>query len=84
MHGRPNSLYFLPYVHGGERNLLLQVERRGLDYVFHHVVLPEQFNEYEEYFTVVQHSAMLPQPNNCREALNLYHTLMHISELGID
>ena len=82
--GRPNSLYFLPDIHGGERNLLLQVERRELDYVSHHVILPEPFNEYQEYFTMVQNSAMLPHPTNWREALNLYHTMVHISEAGID
>ena len=84
VHGRPNSLYFLPDIHGGERNLLLQVERRELDYVSHHVILPEPFNEYQEYFTMVQNSGMLPHPTNWREALKLYHTLVHISEAGID
>ena len=43
--GRPDSLYFLPEIHGGEPNLILPVERDEVEYVQSHIVDNSEKNE---------------------------------------
>ena len=74
--GRPDSLYYLPQLHGGSCSLSLKVPLCELDYVRCHVIETEQETEYEEYFSYLVHTCNLTKPENWREALQQYFTFL--------
>ena len=81
--GRPDSLYFLPEMHGGTCNLSLPVPKCEMDYLHSHVVEINNENECEEYCHYVSQACNLPQPENWREALQQYHTIIFFVVLEI-
>lgn len=74
--GRPDSLYYLPQLHGGSCNLSLPVPLCELDYVRSHVVETEEENVYKEYFQYLVQTCHLSKPENWRKALQQYHTIL--------
>ena len=73
--GRPDSLYYLPQLHGGSCNLSLPVPLCELDYVRSHVVETEEENEYQEYFQYLAQTCNLSKPEHWRDALRQYYTI---------
>ena len=82
INGRPDSLYFLPELHGGASNLLLTVQNCEMEYARSHVVENDEENEYQEYFHYLIQNCNLKKPENWKEALQLSHILRHYSRNG--
>ena len=71
--GRPNELFYLPELHNTE-DFLFPVSAQQCDYITeNYLTFAESNNEYEEYFQYAFEAAGLSNPQNWREALNLYH-----------
>ncbi len=83
VHGRPDSMFFMPDIHGGERNLLVRVPNYELNYAKQHIMVTQAVNEYQDYFRMVKDTLGVPQPENWNKASNLYATIMHIAEEGL-
>lgn len=82
--GRPNSLYFLPALHGALDNGV-PVTSTELHYVNQHVLIEDdghESNEYEHYFDYARTSLPIALPKNWEEALSLYMKLMLVAVHG--
>ena len=80
--GRPDSLYYLPERYGITDQFLLPVPQEEMQYACEHLVERVEDNEYQSYMTYLVQSCHLKQPNNWREALQLYKILLHYSYNG--
>lgn len=78
--GRPNSLYHLPELHGGENNLLLPVAGRQIAYVEHHIIDNQEINDFKDYFNMIMNMLNNSQPGTWQEALSLYDALMRVAD----
>ena len=78
--GRPDSLYYLPELHGGVNNLLLPVPDNEKNFAKQHIVANDEPNEYYSYFTYVTRICGLEQPTDWKEGLKLYHMLIHYAK----
>ena len=80
VNGRPDSLYYLPELHGAaNEQFLLPVGEREREYVRSHIIESHYQNIYQDYFVYVSSTCDLRQPTNWNEALDLYNTLLHYS-----
>lgn len=74
--GRPDSLYYLPELNGGQNNLLFPVPDEDRSYAKNHLIESDEPNNYHQYFSYVMRVGEISRPNNWREALTLYHRLI--------
>ena len=82
MRGRPDSLYYLPELHGAPDQFLLPISEAERNYACSHVVESDSGNDYHEYFQYVSEIGGLGQCNDWREALELYNTLLQVAYNG--
>ena len=82
MRGRPDSLYYLPELHGATDQFLLPISEAERNYACSHVVESDSGNDYQEYFQYVSEICGLGQCNDWREALELYNTLLQVAYNG--
>ena len=74
--GRPNELYYLPELHGGEDDLLLPIPDNEVKSMRDNLTYEEEKSCYQEYFEYVQENTELQHPSNADEALELYQSLL--------
>lgn len=81
--GRPDSLFFLPDLHGA-KDCLVDVPAAEIE--FGTQLITEELdgtdNEHQEYFDYARVSLSMPLPDNWEEALQLYKKLMHAALHG--
>ncbi|XP_078372629.1 uncharacterized protein LOC144656265 [Oculina patagonica] len=82
MSGRPDSLFYLPELHGSTDQFLLPISEAERNYARSHVIEIDSDNEYQEYFQYVSGLCGLEQPNDWREALELYDILLQFAYNG--
>jgi len=84
--GRPDSLYFLPELHGGMPNLKMEVPATEINYVLQHIVedCDTDINEYQDYFKYATNIMLSKLPTTWSEALELYKLLMNVSYHGYE
>lgn len=80
--GRPDSLYYLAESNGGVSNLLLPVPENEMAYARLHIVDSTVQNNYQDYFNYVMSACQLKSPDNWREGLSLYQTLLDHANNG--
>ena len=80
--GRPDLLYHAPESKGGTGGLILPVTNEKIEYVKSHLIAPAETNEYQEYFEYVMTTCHLRKPDNWRESLALYQTLLDYAVNG--
>lgn len=82
--GRPDSLYFLPQLHGALDNLKKEVPAIEIDYVSQHVVEDSNNgnNEYQDYFHYARESLSITEPRSWQEAVELYKGLIDVAYNG--
>ena len=73
--GRPDSLFFLPDLHGA-KDCLVDVPAAKIEFGTQHITDGTD-NEHQEYFDYARISLSMPLPDNWQEALQLYKKLMH-------
>ena len=83
MSGRPDSLYLLPESNGGVPNLLLPVPDQEMEFSRLHVVDTAGPNDHQEYFNYLMATCELKTPEDWRESLNLYQTLLDHANNGL-
>ena len=74
--GRPDSLYYLPELHGVNERFLLPVGEHESNYVRSHIIESDYQNCFQDYFRYVSGMCHLGQPAHWNEALDLYNTLL--------
>ena len=81
--GRPDSLYFLPELHGAWDNGM-PFTITEVRYVTQHIIEVDdsQSNDYQDYSNYARTSLCIPLPKNWEEALSLYTKLMHVAVHG--
>ena len=81
--GRPDSLYFLPEIHGA-RDCLFQVPAAEVESGSQHIIedldCPE--NDHQEYFDYARDSLSIPLPIDWEGALEMYKKLTHVAIHG--
>ena len=70
--GRPDSLYCLPELYGATDQFLLSISQAESGYASSHVIE----SDYQEYFQYVCGLCGLEQPNDWKQALELYNVLL--------
>ena len=80
--GRPDSLYYLPELHGATDQFLLPITEVESNYARTHVVESDADNDYQEYFQYVSGICGLGQPEDWREALELYKIILQFAYNG--
>ena len=82
--GRPDSLFFLPELHGTS-DCGMPVNLTEVRYVTQHIIEDDssQANDYQDYFNYARTSLSIPLPENWEEALSLYMKLMYVAVHGI-
>ena len=81
--GRPDSLFFLPDLHGA-KDCLVDVPAAKIEFGTQHITeeLDGTDNEHQEYFDYARISLLMPLQDNWQEALQLYKKLMHAALHG--
>ena len=74
--GRPDSLYYLPELHGVNERFLLPVGEHESNYVRSHIIESDYQNCFQDYFRYVSGMCHLGQPAHWNEVLDLYNTLL--------
>ena len=74
--GRPDSLYYLPELHGVNERFSLPVGEHESNYVRSHIIESDYQNCFQDYFRYVSGMCHLGQPAHWNEALDLYNTLL--------
>ena len=82
VHGRPDSLFFLPEYNGGVADLLLKAPLMEVSEVSQQCIKETANNVHQEYFEYVQASLGVPQPTTWQGALELFQKLICIVENG--
>ena len=81
--GCPDSLFFLPDLHGA-RDCLIEVPAAqvefGAQYITEHLDSPD--NDHQEYLEYARSSLSMPLPGEWEEALEMYKKLMHVALHG--
>ena len=80
--GRPNSLFFLPDLHGA-RDCLFEVPAQvefGAQHITENLDSPD--NDHQEYLEYARSSLSMPLPGKWEEALEMYKKLMHVALHG--
>lgn len=80
--GRPDVLYELPAICGGE-NGLIGVAAVDLVCAEDQIHTSDNENEYKDYFEYLMTAVPLHQPENWEDALCLFKTLIVIAENGL-
>ena len=80
--GRPDSLYFLPTLHGGENNLKKEISKREQIYISTNIVQIDESNDYQEYFDYVRNQLSFEAPDDWESALSLFKELVQIADHG--
>ena len=81
--GRPDSLYFLPQLHGS-RDYLFQLAAAEIGFASENIIEDELANDHQEYFEYVRNNLSLSHPEDWEEALNMFRRLMNIAANGDD
>jgi len=81
--GRPNELYFLPELHGGEEDLLQPLSADQVQSMGENLTYVEEKSLQQEYFEYVLTNTQLNMPINCEEGLDLYKQLLSIAGTDI-
>ena len=79
--GRPDELYFLPELHGGEDGLLLPVSNEQVELISENLTYEEEESIFQECFEYILVNTNLQSPGNHEEALDLYKRLLHIASI---
>lgn len=81
--GRPDSLFFLPELHGAS-DCGMPLNLTEVRYVTQHIIEDDnsQTNDYQDYFKYARTSLSIPLPENWEEALSLYMKLMYVAVHG--
>ena len=79
--GRPDSMYFLPKLHGAQ-NYLVQIPNTEITFASENVIEDVTTNLYQEYFEYVRENAELPKPNDWEEVLAMYRRFISIATDG--
>ena len=82
VHGRPDSLFFLPEYHGGATDLLFEVPVIEINEVTQQCIRETENNVYEEYFEYVRASLGVSKPTTWQSALELFQKLIFIAQNG--
>ena len=80
--GRPDSLYCLPELHGATDQFLLPISEAESGYARSHVIESDYDSDYQEYFQYVCGLCGLEQPNDWKQALELYDILLQFAQNG--
>ena len=81
--GRPDSLYFLPEIHGA-KNCLFEVSAAEVEFGSQHIIedLDCSENDHQEYFDYARSNLSIPLPKTWEEALEMYKKLTHVAIHG--
>lgn len=81
--GRPDSLFFLPDLHGA-RDCLFEVPAAQVEFGVQHITenLDSPDNDHQEYLEYARSSLSMPLPGKWEEALEMYKKLMHVALHG--
>jgi len=80
--GRPDSLFFLPELHGAFDNSV-SVTASEVSYVTQEIIEDgDSQNDYQDYFNYARTSLSINLPQNWEEALSLYVKLKHVAVHG--
>lgn len=79
--GRPDELFFLPELHGGEDDLLHPVLDDEIQSIRENLTYEEENTIYQEYFEYVLDNTELQLPNSFEEGLSLYKQLLEIANI---
>ena len=82
VHGRPDSMFFLPEYHGGLADLLLEVPVIEINEVSQQCIREIENNVYGEYFEYVRASLGLSKPTTWQGACDLLQRLIFIAKNG--
>ena len=79
--GRPDELFFLPELHGGEDGLLLHMDETSLDFLSEELLNypDEEENIHREYFDYAVHAHNLETPKTWQDAENMYNFLQDLN-----
>ena len=80
--GRPDSLYFLPELHGAVNNLKMDVPQEDMNYAKQHIVEECESNDFQDYFNIARTGLSLPEPQSWEDAIKLYKNLVHLAAHG--
>jgi len=80
--GRPDSLFYLPELHGAVGNLLLNVPQSEIAYVSQHIIQRRSVNEYQDYFDYSRNALGISLPNDWQEVERLYRKLLTVAVNG--
>ena len=79
--GKPDELFFLPELSGGEDQLLPVTEAQLDDVVSQHAfVNAPQENDYQAYFKYICDTQALAKPNDWHKALDPFHYLVTLAD----
>ena len=79
--GKPDELFFLPELSGGEDQLLPITEAQLHDVVSQDVfVNAPEGNDYQAYFKYICDTQALAKPNDWHKALDLFHYLVTLAD----
>lgn len=79
--GRPDELFFLPDLHGGEDGLLHPILDDEIQSIRENLTYEEEQTIYQEYFEYVLENTDLQLPNNFEQGLSLYKQLLEIANI---
>ena len=79
--GRPDELFFLPELHGGEDGLLHPILDDEIQSIRENLTYEEEQTIYQEYFEYVLENTDLQLPNNFEQGLSLYKQLREIANI---
>ena len=80
--GRPDVLFFLPESNGGESNLIVPVADDKMAYARNHLIEPETAHDHFGYIQYVMDSRQFSKPENWREVLELFESILTIARAG--
>ena len=76
--GRPDELFFLPQLHGGEDVLLHPILAGKIQSIRENLTYEEEQTIYQEYFEYVLENTGLHLPNNFEQGLFLYNNFLKL------
>ena len=79
--GRPDELFFLPELHGGEDGLLHPILDDEIKSIRENLTYDEEKSIYQEYFEYVLDNTEFRLPNSFEEGLSLYKQLLEIANI---
>ena len=79
---RADSLYCLPELYGATDQFLLSISEAESGYASSHVIESDYDSDYQENFQYVYGLCGLEQPNDWKQALELYNILLQFAQNG--